>query len=250
MTISVLSQGAVDTLRMIVKNMPAKRETGSLLDMSFDDMVDEFNLQMLDIEVAFDNKTVLTKPEGIQQDKNYDLQNCMAITSALAQLTDIDATDERLWVTLGFREFKDYAISRWPAKSKVEEPQNTLNHWFARGTRALMRDHAISRLWWRHRQCSRIEGQPVGETLDLILFNSDYRDNMLDRNTTSAIPEVVATIIEITYEYKKKGINYDRDKFRKFMMSLNLLAGRSRLAVLSKHRLKTKLTDLYLSAYN
>ena len=72
---------------------------------------------------------------------------------------------------------------------------------------------------------------------------------MLERNTTSAITEVVSVIIEITDENRKKGINYNREKFRDFMKSLDLLAGRSRLAVLNKEQLKTKLTDLYLRAY-
>ena len=72
---------------------------------------------------------------------------------------------------------------------------------------------------------------------------------MLERNTTSAITEVVSAIIEITDENRKKGINYNREKFRDFMKSLDLLAGRSRLSVLSKEQLKTKLTALYLTAH-
>ena len=112
-----------------------------------------------------------------------------------------------------------------------------------------MRDHAVSRLWWYHRLCSRIEERPVNETLDLLFFNSDYRSSMLERNTTSAITEVVMSIIEITDEYRKKGIAYNREKFRDFMKSLDLLAGRSRLAVLSKKQLKVKLTTLYLAAH-
>ena len=113
-----------------------------------------------------------------------------------------------------------------------------------------MRDHAVSRLWWYHRLCSRIEGRPVEETLKLLFFESDYRSSMLERNTTSAITEVVGTIIEITEEFKKKGIDYKRDNFRSFMKNLDLLAGRSRLAVLNKKQLKSKLTDLYLAAYD
>ena len=61
--------------------------------------------------------------------------------------------------------------------------------------------------------------------------------------------QVVISIIEITDEYRKKGIAYNREKFRDFMKSLDLLAGRSRLAVLSKKQLKAKLTTLYLAAH-
>jgi Iap family predicted aminopeptidase len=82
-----------------------------------------------------------------------------------------------------------------------------------------------------------------------VFFNSDYRSSLLERNTTSAITEVVGTIIEITDEYSKQGITYNRDKFRSFMKNIDLLAGRSRLAVLNKEQLKEKLTSLYLKAY-
>ena len=47
----------------------------------------------------------------------------------------------------------------------------------------------------------------------------------------------------------KKGINYNCEKFRDFMKSLDLLAGRSRLSFLSKEQLKTKLSALYLAAH-
>lgn len=244
MTLSVLSQASVDTLRMLAK----KGEP--ILEQPFEDTVLKFNLQLIDIDIEFDNSIELVLPDGKEQETNNDGKNCMLISSAVPNLTDIEATDERLWVTLGLREYKDYTIARWPVKDEDKSVNNTINHWFTGSApRGLMRDHAVSRLWWYHRLCSRIEERPANETLDLLFFNSDYRSSMLERNTTSAITEVVISIIEITDEYRKKGITYNREKFRDFMKSLDLLAGRSRLAVLSKKQLKTKLTTLYLAAH-
>lgn len=243
MTISVLSQASVDKLRMVAKSGEP------ILNRTFEDTLVQYNLQLIEIDINFDNSFKLLPPDGETQDSNNDAKNCILISSALPNLTDIEATDERLWVTLGLREYKDYAIARWPVKSNDKTVSNTNNHWFAGSSRGIMRDHAISRLWWYHRLCSRIQGRSANETLDLLFFNSDYRSSMLERNTTSAITEVVSVIIEITDENRKKGVNYNREKFRDFMKSLDLLAGRSRLAVLNKEQLKTKLTDLYLRAY-
>lgn len=242
MTINILSQSSVDSLRMSAKR------GAPILTFAYDELVEEFRLQELPLDVDFDSSVELQMPDGKKQETNNDDVNCLLISKALPSLADIDATDERLWVTLSLREYKKYSLTRWPIKGK--EAQNTVNHWFAGSTRGLMRDHAVSRLWWYHRLCSRIEGRPVEETLKLLFFESDYRSSMLERNTTSAITEVVGTIIEITDEFKKKGIDYKRDNFRSFMKNLDLLAGRSRLAVLNKKQLKSKLTDLYLAAYD
>ena len=242
MTLLVLSQGSVDNLRMIAQKEP-------ILDLSYSELVKRYELQEIELATEFKKNVALQMPEGETQATNNDSANCLLIVKALPSLTDIDATDERLWVTLGLRDFKDYASARWPTKKAEKSEANTVNHWFVRTTRGLMRDHAISRLWWYHRLCSRIDGREVGNTLDLVFFNSDYRSSLLERNNTSAITEVVGTIIEITDEYSKQGITYNRDKFRSFMKNIDLLAGRSRLAVLNKEQLKEKLTSLYLKAY-
>lgn len=243
MTISVLSQASVDILRMIVKRGE------SILNQSFEDIVAQYNLQLIEIDINFDSSVTLALPDGETQETNNDANNCILISSALPDLTDIEATDERLWVTLGLREYREYSISRWPLKNEDKLDNHTINHWFAGSSRGLMRDHAVSRLWWYHRLCTRIKNRSADETLDLLFFNSDYRSSMLERNTTSAITEVVSSIIEITEENRKKGVSYNREKFRAFMKSLDLLAGRSRLSALNKEQLKTKLATLYSDAY-
>jgi hypothetical protein len=243
MTLQVLTQGSVDNLRMIAQNT-------EVLDLTYEELVENYHLQEIELEIEFDCDVSLKMPKGDSQENNNDDTNCLLIVNALPSLNDIDATDERLWVTLGLRDFRSYATARWPAKNDQKTKNNTINHWFAGTSRGLMRDHAISRLWWYHRLCSRVNEQNVRGILDLLFFNSDYRSSMLERNTTSAITEVVGTIIEITDEYSKQGISYNREKFRSFMKELDLLAGRSRLAVLSKEQLKGRLTSLYLKAHD
>ena len=211
MTISVLSQASVDNLRMLVKRGEA------ILEQSFEDILVQYNLQLIEIDVNFDDSIELLLPEGENQNNNNDAKNCILISSALPDLTDIEATDERLWVTLGLREYKDYSLVRWPVKSTDQLTNNTINHWFTGSSRSFMRDHAISRLWWYHRLCSRIQDRSIHETLDLIFFNSDYRSSLLERNTTSAISEVVSVILKLLTNSRKKGIIYKREKFRNFM---------------------------------
>jgi hypothetical protein len=245
MNFPVLTQRSVDKLRKLTA------DGVNILDMPFEALVEDYSLLLLDLSIEIDTSVELQLPTGIKQEENRDKENCLALAKALPNLTDIQATDERLWVTLGLREYRSYALARWPLPtSDSKNPRNHINnHWFASNVRARMRDHAISRLWWYQRLCARIEGRDLEPTLEELFFNSDYRSSMLERNTSSSISAVVGTILEITEENKARGVVFNREKFRAFMKSVDLLAGRSRMAVLSKQQLKERLALLYDEAY-
>ena len=245
MSISVLSQHSVDRLRVLVKSGE------QILSRSFDEIIEAYSLQTVDLDIEFDSSVELLLPTGIKQAENNDDSNCLKIAAALPDLSEIVATDERLWTTLALRDYKTYSTARWSKwqDEGVEIPSYVRDHWFASNSRGLMRDQSISRLWWCHQLCSRISSDQVGETLKALLFNSDYRSSMLERNGTSAISMVVEVILEVTAENARIGLIYNRPTFRRFMKSLDLLAGRSRLSVLEKDQLKTLLNDLYVKAY-
>lgn len=241
--ISILSQQSVDHLRMICKNKV------NILKYDFEDLKEEFRLFEVETKIDFDESVKLLSPEGLAQEENNDLNNCILIRKALPNLKDIDATDERLWVTLCLRDYKTYTLERWPHKPRTSEVQHRINHWFASTVRNRMRDNAIGRLWWYQRLCNRISNANFEKVLESLFFNSDYRSSMLERNTSSAITKVVSIIIEITEEQKSKGIYYNRQNFRDFMQKINFLAGRSRLAALNEAQLKETLEKLYLESY-
>jgi hypothetical protein len=242
--ISILSQTSVDKLRTICSGAE------DILALEFEDLCIKHQLETISSGIDFDDTLPLKMPQGISQETNSDLENCIQIVNILPKLNDIQATDERLWTTLCLREFKSYSLERWPYTTRTNPSQHRLNHWFARNIRGRMRNNAVGRLWWYQRLCSRISDKPLFETLDQLFFNSDYRSQMLERNTSSAITAVVSVILKITEEQKIKGIYFNRDKFRNFMKRVDLLAGRSRLAVLDETQLKERLEKLYLEAYS
>ena len=244
MTIKVLTQESVDHLRAITK------AGTDILARDYDSLVATYSVKEVDLDVTFDDSILLRLPDGSRQEENYDAENCMLIAQMLPDLSEINATDERLWVTLSLKQYRNYALERWPLKDDTNIVNHRINHWFASNTRGLMGRHSLSRLWWSHQLCSRISSENVDETLKSLLFNSDYRSSMLERNTTSAVTEVVQTIILISEEKKKQGVLYNREKFRDFMKSLDMLAGRSTLSVLDEAQLKAVLEDLYVKAYS
>lgn len=240
MSLTVLTQASIDNLRAIVS-------TGqNILSLPFDDMVDEFGCNLIDIDVDYVEDIALLMPDGKYQGENGDLENCLLMKKVFPNLTDLQATDERLWATLCMREYKEYALLRWP-QEKAEN--NVLIHWFANTTRSLMRDNAISRLWWYQNICSRISEANLRENLERLFFRADYRSSMLERNTSSSVTNVVAAILKITSDYEKRGVNYHKQKFRDFMMKVDLLAGRYHLAALTIDQIVDLLDPIYAETH-
>jgi hypothetical protein len=104
----VLTQASVDKLREITKSGT------DVLDKKFEVLCVEFSLSTVQIPIDINAKIALQQPVGSTQETNSDLENCIIIGKIIPDLTDIQATDERLWVTLALRDYKEYSIKRWP----------------------------------------------------------------------------------------------------------------------------------------
>lgn len=242
MTLSVLTQVSVDKLK-------AQTKAGEILvDKTFDELVSTYSLTTVETDYKLDASVELEMPTGSRQEENKDAKNCLLIARALPSLTEIEATDERLWTTLCLREFSAYAVARWPIASGLDA-KPAFKHWFARGNRGYMRDNAIGRLWWYYERCRRVDAANVAGVLESLFFNSEYRSSIIERPFSSSIASVMRVIIEITKDNEKKGVIYRRSQHREFMKKVNLLGGRSRLAALSDAQLKARLEPLYLESY-
>ena len=90
---------------------------------------------------------IQTKTSGDQEKNDY--TNSGLIFQSLKNLSPADATDERLWTTLCFNQYKEYNLLRWPDISNGK-------HFFCEGNRALTRDNGIARLWWMQYNLKKI----------------------------------------------------------------------------------------------
>lgn len=241
----VLSSESVQVLKSAVMKKP------TLLALDFNDLVSDLRLVLVPSPYRLDHSVSLLSPEGISQQSNRDTENCQLVIRALPGITPALATDDRLWVTLSFGEFKDYCLARWPVDSGGHEraPANIRNHFFANGVRGRMRDNAVSRLWWMGHIASRVDGVDSATVFDILFANSDYRSSLLERPSSSNATAVISAIIQITREAYEAGMLYRRSAFRSFMSRVDLLGGRCNLAALQVHELTERLRPLYLSAY-
>jgi len=214
-------------------------------------LCDELGLSFVSTGYKVNLNISLVNPKGITQDLNEDAENCKLILQILPELTPAQATDERLWVTLCFSEFKDYVLERWPFRASEESKhQNHIsNHWFANGVRGRIRNNGISRLWWMGFTAKNIPEFSQDKVFDILFFNSDYRQSLLDRNSTANAINVTTAILKITDEAYALGNTFKRSSFRNFMMKVDTLGGRSNLASMDLNSLIKVLKPIYEDSY-
>lgn len=242
---SVLKTESIQKLKKSVETKP------SLLELSFDDLCDDLHLSLVTTNYKINSDIALVMPKGVTQELNGDAENCKLILQILPELTPAQATDERLWATLCFSEFKDYANERWPFRSAEESKLHThiSTHWFANGVRGRMRDNAISRLWWMGYMAKNIPEFSLEKVFEILFFNSDYRSSLLERNSTANAINVTTAILKITDEAYASGVPFKRDSFRNFMGKVDTLGGRSNLASMDVASLVKVLKPIYTDAY-
>jgi hypothetical protein len=242
---SVLTTDSVQKLKTALLSKP------ELLELSFDELCDTLNLSFVTTNYVVNLDMLLDKPQGSSQELNADSKNCKLILEILPSLTPAQATDERLWVTLCFSQFKEYVNERWPFRVEEETKitNHISNHWFANGVRGRMRNNAISRLWWMGYTAKNIPEFSVDKVFEILFFNSDYRSSLLERNSSANSVNVSTAILRITNDAYNKGIKYKRECFRDFMMKVDTLGGRSNLAAMDIDSLVTVLNPIYQKAY-
>lgn len=139
--IEILSEDKILTIKSnkaeVVKCISESKDNSWLKDFFHEESpftksklyVEDFNL------IIGDNNDELSK---------YDLENAILLHKML-KLTDSQACDERLWISLCFGEFYDYMKYRW----SVEKKTNFEKHWlFPHGQKRSLYFNGLSRLYW------------------------------------------------------------------------------------------------------
>ena len=96
---------------------------------------------------------------------------------------------------------------------------------------------------------NRVENSSIDEVLRTLFFNSDYRSNLLERNSSANASNVVVSILSISQSAFDSGVEFDRDKFRSFMKKVDFVGKRTSLPSLSADDLNSVLSPIYAEAY-
>ncbi len=194
--------------------------------------------------IEFDDSKLgaLKKPAGEQ---DFDVENALTAGSAMSALGAYQAGDERLWVYITHTLMLDYERARWPIPADDAKARAHIeNHFFGRSLRGRERDNAASRLWWFHHVASRTDGLTPEKALEVLLFQSDVRANLLERPTTAqSIPIFSAVMGKLADSYVGKQNLFVRNTFRALMIKLNGLGGHNLLDVKTKKMIEQYLDD-------
>jgi len=80
-----------------------------------------------------------------------DADAAIAVHQSLNSLTELEASQKRVWATMTHTIFRDYVMARWPIRTteKVAKRNAVLRRWFAEGgSDRTLEQNAIARLWW------------------------------------------------------------------------------------------------------
>ena len=158
-----------------------------------------------------------------------DVDNALLVFKELSGLTPHQASIERMWVHMCHCECPKYVTTRWlnqrPEKHE-DAVKKVRNHFFAGGSRALIRDNGVSRLWWLGKTANDIAPQDPREFLTILLYRQDVRSALIERPSISMNKRLLRGIYNVMQEHWRGGKElFQRDVFRVWMVALNRRGG-------------------------
>ncbi len=239
----VLSTQSLEQLRNIV------RADDKFVLESLEELVSRYSLSMIGSDLELPKNFKLLSPVNDSWTGNKDRENSELIQTLIPNLTRANATDERFWVTLAFREALEYSVLRWGG-DEVDNKQ-ILNHWFAPTSRNKWRDHSVARLWYVSSFAAGLEGISLNDSLDVLYSNSELLNSFLGRPRTTASNRVASKIILMLHTKGRVDgvVIFDRNKFRALMKEIDLRAGLIQINALREKDFDDFFDDIFGTVY-
>ena len=176
-----------------------------------------------------------------------DVDNALLVYRELPGLTPHQASIERMWVHMCHCECPKYVTARWlnqrPEKHE-DAVKKVRNHFFAGGSRALIRDNGVSRLWWLGKTANEIAPHDPREFLTILLYRQDVRSALMERPSISMNKRLLGGIYNVMQEHWHDGRRlFEREVFRSWMVALNRRGGVVLLDALPEETLMSLLRE-------
>ena len=246
--VKFLQYEKIKFLQNNIKNNISRYQSESA---NFSDLIGNENIKTSDsIEIFSDLVDKIKMPT---ENENYDVFNSILVYNSI-RLNPRQACYGGIWVYLSHVDLKDYACARWVIDENISADKKELlikSHYFVMGQRGLIRDNAIARLWWMGRIASRsrkFKSDPE-KALTILLYQSDVRANVLERNLgmNPDIFDAIVSRLERDYSEAQKGSKktiFERSKFRHLMKSLNRIGGYRMLDALAFEQLQVEIEQI------
>lgn len=197
-----------------------------------------------DLFAQYDKKDFPDFQLIINNDPSYDYQNMKIIYENLKELTDSQASDERIWSGLAHYHFWEYMKKRWPMPNETDKQiKHILNNYFFWNSTKAVFLNGLSRLWWYARYTY---DETFDDPYELTKYICEHDINgkifPLLSCKFAINKEVFKNIIKAVKEYEEENqIVLSRKQFNDLKSYLNRLSGKIVIDVLSYEELKDKI---------
>lgn len=175
-----------------------------------------------------------------------DFENMKIIYENLKELTDSQASDERIWSGLAHYQFWSYMQKRWPLpEEKNKQNSHVLNKYFFWNSTKAVFLNGLSRLWWYARY-TYDENSTNPYELTKYICTNDINGKIFPLLACkfAVNREVFKNIIRIIKTYEEKNnIILSRDQFNEIKKYLNRLSGKIVIDLLTYDELKMKMEN-------
>ncbi len=197
--------------------------------------------------------------DGGDELAQVEIQNVRTLYSALINLTDTQATDERLWAGLCHSDLWDYMHKRWKMQEATDAALKAVpsRYFFSSGRKRSLFVNTPSKLWWVGRMVYDSQRSDPFELLNyfrdsfsvkvLPLFSNNYMSN---RVLAAGLIEALMYLESIGYELKemkKAWTIVNRGTLMTAAAFLNVYGGTHILDYYSKEEIRDKVIAYMLT---
>ena len=167
---------------------------------------------------------------AISADKNKphttDVENAKILYSAMVNLTEVQAGDERLWSGLAHGQLWNYMQYRWHSGNKKSTEQNIKSRFFfAQDARRSLFVNSLSKLWWI---CKLVYDEKRQNPFELLsFFERDFTTKVLmfPSSNFSSSHIVTRAMISVFKEYQDEGFEILRPLWEDVLKYINAIGG-------------------------
>jgi hypothetical protein len=174
-----------------------------------------------------------------------DIENMKIIYDNLKDLTDSQASDERLWAGLSHTKFWNYMQKRWPLPNDpVKWEKHILQHYFfAHGARSTVLN-GLARLWWYARLTyDETNIDNPYELTEYMAKDINGKAYMLFGSNFSRNREIQRIFLYTIKNYEEQhGLILSREEFGELRKQIVLWSGKLVIDIVDRETLKNKLT--------
>lgn len=173
-----------------------------------------------------------------------DIENMKIIYDSLKNLTDSQASDERLWAGLSHTKFWNYMQKRWPLPNEPEKWQKHIlqHYFFAHGARSTVLN-GLARLWWYARLTyDETNIDNPYELTEYMAKDINGKAYMLFGSNFSRNRDIQRLFLYTIKNYEEQhGLVLSREEFGELRKQVVLWSGKLVIDIVDKEILKNKI---------